>query len=78
MESVVDSGEINVVSLFHNGNEVYWSRHTTYSKTGLVESTSGREVTLEVSQGDNIELRALFMEGSYILVNICAEYVPKM
>ena len=76
--SHVYSGEGNTARLFINGVEVDESEHFTYSETGMVWSTGGREMTREVSQGDNIELRTTRMSGYYGNINYCAEYVPNM
>ena len=79
MYSWVDSGEFNYAYLLINGGQqVYESRHGTSSETGIVRSTSGREVIREFSQGNTIELRAYRMEGVYYHINYCAEYNPKM
>ena len=76
----------NVAYLHLNGVKVPESVHSTYSGPGELErwsgaqvvSTGGREVTREVRQGDNIELRTTIMDGEYGRINFCAEYVPKM
>ena len=78
MYSYVDSGDYNTAMLYINGDKVDESQHWTYSGSGWVESTSGRELTREFSQGDNIELRTTQMNGDYWYINYCAEYVPKL
>ena len=78
MYSQVGSKDENRAYLYINDGAVAESGHRTFSETGMVRSTGGREVTREVSQGDKIELRATLMEGYYYGINFCAEYIPKM
>ena len=80
MDSQVDSGDENWTWLFINSDRVavQESWHRTYSESGRVHSTGGREVTKEVNQGDTIKLKTTRMEGSYYRINFCAEYVPQM
>ena len=75
--SKVHSGMHNWANIYLNGEEVE-AEHGTYSSSGVVSSTSGREVTLHVSEGDNIDLRTTVMDGHYYYINYCAEYSPKM
>ena len=78
MYSRVESSEYNGAMLYINGHQVQESQHWLYSGSGggQVRSTSGREVNLEVSQGDKIKLRAHVMDGYYEHINYCVEYVP--
>ena len=46
--------------------------------SGWVSSTGGREGKRDLSQGDNIELRATTMDRECGRINFCAEYVPTM
>ena len=72
------TGHDNRAFLFINGDQVDESLYYTYSQTGLMHSTGGRELSREFNQGDTIELRATGMDGYYFYINYCAEYVPKM
>ena len=83
MRSYVDSGYGNMARLYINEDLVTGSEHGTYSISGgQVTSNGGRQVTREVFQGDNIELRtsSTLLSGSsgYFSINFCAEYLPKM
>ena len=78
MYSRVESGDYNVAYIYLNGNMLVSSGHDTYTDSGAVISTSGRELTMEVSQGDNIKLRTTHMGDEYYYINFCAQYVPKM
>ena len=77
MYSLVDSGDYNYCYLFINGQALLETDHVTYSKTGGVASTGGRVVTLEASAGDLIEIRTTAMNGYYMYILYCAEYIPK-
>ena len=78
MESRVYSDEDNIAYLSLNGEGVDESEHRTYSQSGVVQSTGGRQVTRELTAGDNIEIRATRMDGEYRRILFCAEYLPKM
>ena len=85
MTSQVDSGDGigwvhdgNWAHLSLNGEEVPQSLHHTYTEGDMVGSTGGREVTIELNQGDNIEVRATSLDGMYLDIIFCAEYIPKM
>ena len=78
MYSRVDSGDSNYCFLYLNGEQLTETYHWTSSETGLVRSTGGRVVTVEASAGDRIEIRATVMDGFYISILYCAEYIPKM
>ena len=58
IHSVVGTGDTNSAYLYIND---YWledSKHQTYSSSHTVQSTGGREVTLDASAGDKIEVRS--------------------
>ena len=78
MESFVESGDDNIAYLYLNGDQMNESYHQTYSESGTVISTSGRVVTMEANEGDNIELRTTSMDDTYYYIIYCADYVPKM
>lgn len=78
MESVVNSYRGNSAMLYNNGDMVRGSEHNTSSESGVVRSTGGRELIMELSQGENIDLRTYQMDGKYYHVNFCAAYIPKM
>ena len=78
LRSSVDSGDGNFAYLYINGNQLSETLHETYSESGGVSSTGGREVTLEAIAGDKIEIKATIMEGIYRRILYCAEYIPKM
>ena len=78
LSSSVESMEYNRAMLYINGGAVYESQHRTFSESGLVRSTGGLELTREFSQGLNIELMAVSVDGRYDEINFCFEYIPKM
>ena len=78
MESQVYSGDYNRGYLFINGLALPETEHWTYSASDWMYSTGGRVVTLEVSAGDEIEIRITEMDGSYAYILYCAEFIPKM
>ena len=78
MKSGVRDGHGNWAYLFINDGRVEHSEHWTDSSSATVQSTSGRQVYVEATQGDNIELRATIMEDDYYRIYFCAEYIPKM
>ena len=73
-----DSWDTNVAYLYLNDGKLEESRHRTYTGISEVQSTGGREVTLEASAGDTIYLRTTEMESLYNNIYYCAEYIPKM
>ena len=78
LRSFVDSREGNYAYITVNGEQVTESFHSTYSDSGKVGSTGGREVTLEVSAGDSITLETTTMEGSFYDVLTCFNFIPTM
>ena len=85
MTSQVDSGDGmgfihdgNWANLSLNGEEVPQSLHHTYTEGGMVGSTGGREVTMELNLGDNIKVNNFGLDGMYLDIIFCAEYIPKM
>ena len=78
MESRLDSGEQNGCSFYINGQWREMTHYLTRSETGRVSSTGGRVLTLEVSAGDKIELRATSVTGYLIHIMYCVEYIPRM
>ena len=78
MWSYVNTGLFNDCYLYLNGQKLLETTHETFSASGQVHSTGGRVVTVEVSAGDKIEVRATRMDGSYYYILYCAEYIPKM
>ena len=79
MDSKVDSA-LNEANLHINGVELVESGHWTSSESGLVRSTGGRVLTLDVSAGDKIDLRAdqMSSNGNFWYILYCAEYITKM
>ena len=78
LRSSVDSGDGNFAYLYINGNQLSETLHETYSESGGVSSTGGREVTLEASAGDKIEVKTTTLDGNYWNILYCAEFIPKM
>ena len=78
MESYVDSGESNYAFLSLNGDQQYETSHYTGSDGGNVRSTGGRVDTLEISAGDQIDVRTSGVGGTYYHILYCAEYISKM
>ena len=78
MKSKTNGGEWNIVFLFFNGTKMMETEHSTYSDGGRTDSTGGRVVTLEASAGDTIYLRTTRMDGDYVRIIFCAEYIAKM
>ena len=76
--SLTHSGQSNTAWLHLNGQALEETYHRTYSSTGSVYATGGREVTLEASAGETLELRATYMSGFYFQIIYCAEYIPKI
>ena len=77
MESSVNGG-YNEAWLYINVHQHQETKHTTYSNNGVVTSTGGRVVTMELSAGDNITLRTTAMDEYYDRIHFCAEYIPNM
>jgi len=78
LQSHVYSGELNYCYLYINGDQLDETRHYTFSSSDQVDSTGGRDVTLEASAGDKIEIRADVMGGDFYRIIFCAEYLTKM
>ena len=78
LTSIVHNGEVNYCFLYLNGEELFETKHDTYSASGQVTSTSGRVMTVEASAGDKIEIRTTRMDGAYYDTLYCAKYIPKM
>ena len=75
----VGYGDQNRAYLYINGNQLDETEHYTYSDNMEQENfTGGREVTLEASAGDKIEISADAMDGYYGEILYCAEYISKM
>ena len=78
LSSFVESGVSNIAYIFVNGEQVFESKHFTYSESGWVSSTGGREVFLEANAGDSITLRTTGMGGYFQYVMTCIDFVPPM
>ena len=76
--SYVGSGENNWAYIFVNGEQVIESEHRTYSSSGSVISTGGREVTLEASAGDSITLHTSALDRYIAGVLTCFSFIPTM
>ena len=70
--------EVNVAWLYKNGYSLQGTEHYSASSDGWVTSTGGRVVTLEANAGDTITLRTTRMDGDYVRIIFCAEYIAKM
>ncbi len=75
LRSYVQSGKENWAFLYLNGEALPESLHYTYSSS---HTTGGRVVTLEANAGDTITLRTTRMDGDYVRIIFCAEYIAKM
>ena len=78
LKSSVNLG-LNWAFLYLNGHPLSETLHRTKSPGGWINFTSGREVTLEASAGDTIEIRVDQVEnGHYENIYLCVDYIPKM
>ena len=78
MLSYVNSTETNIGHLYHNDVVLEESRHKTHSSSGMVASTGGREMIVEVSAGGSISLKTSTMDGDYWRVMACFEFLPRI
>ena len=78
MQSLVNTGEYNNAFLYENNYKRWETEHGTHSASGRVRSTGGREWTLEARAGQFFYLKADSMDGIYLDINFCAEYISKM
>ena len=76
--SLTHSGQSNTAWLHLNGQAMEETYYRTYSSSGSVYTTGGRELIMEAREGETIELRATYMSGFYFQVIYCAEYISKM
>ena len=58
MRSYVYSGDANNAYLYHNGERLLETQHETYSSSGYVRYTGGREILVTAQQGDTLTLRS--------------------
>ena len=69
--------EENIVWVYVNDKAVPESLHKSYySNSGEVTYTGGREVILDVDEGDTISLRTTTMQGTFWEILMCLEYQP--
>ena len=74
MTSIVDPHEANLAYLYHNGEQMRETVHMTYSNSGYVRSTGGREILVTAQQGDTLTLRSGKLFAFYHILT-CFEYV---
>ena len=77
-DSAIGDRENQRVGLYVNGILRQDTLFIVYSTDGEVHSTGGREITLQVNSGDEINLRSLDTSGQYAYINFCAVYVPQI
>ena len=76
---MVDHKE-NIVWVYVNEKAVTESLHKSYfsnsHNSGEVTYTGGREIILDVDEGDTISLRTTTMQGNFWEILMCLEYQP--
>ena len=72
--SRVYSGNDNYAYLYHNGERLPETLHDTYSDSGLVRSTGGREILVTAQQGDTLTLRSTRLGDYFYYILTCFEY----
>ena len=78
VQSMMNSGEEKLLWVYINSEPVAESLHKSYnSNDGQVTYTGGRDIILDVSEGDNISLRTTKMQGNFWEISMCLEYQPK-
>ena len=77
MFSRVETREANYAWLYHNGNILSETDYHSYSGNGVVRSTGGREVILELSWSDTLYLKSTYVQGDFHDIYFCAEYIHK-
>ena len=75
LRSEVTSGQWNNVYVYHNLQKIEETRHETYSRDELVNSTGGRELITRAEQGDTFHLGTGGMRGSFDRIITCFEFV---
>ena len=78
LEFQVHNNDANSCYIYFNGEALIMTRSWTNSEVGWVYSAAGRDVTLEASAGDQIEIRADGLGGHYLDIQYCAEYIPRI
>ena len=74
MTSIVDPHEANLAYLYHNGEQMRETVHMTYSNSGYVRSTGGREILVTAQQGDTLTLRSAGLDYAFSYILTCFEY----
>ena len=75
MRSNVHTGDGNTAYLYHNGEQMPETQHETYSDSGSVGSTGGREILVTAQQGDTLTLRSDRLDNSFDYILTCFEYI---
>ena len=74
-------GDYNGMWLHLNDHRLDETEHYTYSSSGTVAATGGREWTMETSAGDTITLSADECRAdacNLMYINFCVDFIPKM
>ena len=74
MRSNVYTGDGNYAYLYHNGERLPETEHETYSDSGTVYSTGGREILVTAQQGDTLTLRTTALKFYFYNILSCFEY----
>ena len=75
LRSRVNTGEVNDVFIYHNQQKIEETRHETYSRDELVNSTGGRELVTRAERGDTFHLSTWRMDGWFFHIITCFEFV---
>ena len=67
-------GDHNYVYLYHNGEQMPETQHDTYSQSGSVYSTGGREILVTAQQGDTLTLGSGGVDNAFANILTCFEY----
>ena len=75
MTSRVNTGDANYAYLYHNGEQMRETVYMTFSESGAVSSTGGREILVTAQQGDTLTLRSDRLDYVFYYILTCFEYI---
>ena len=74
MRSSVYRQHLHLAYLYHNGEQMRETVYMTYSNSGAVSSTGGREILVTAQQGDTLSPRSGGLDYGFYHFLTCFEY----